>query len=62
MIEVALITPPVGMNVYMLAGQLRHVPLSTVFRGAGPFVVADLVRVGLLLAFPAIALWLPSIT
>ena len=62
MIEVALITPPVGMNVYMLAGQLRHVPLSTVFRGTGPFVVADLVRVGLLLAFPAIALWLPSIT
>ena len=62
MIEVALITPPVGMNVYMIAGQLRHVPLATVFKGAGVFVAADLVRVALLLAFPALALWLPSVT
>lgn len=61
MIEVALITPPVGMNVYMLAGQLRQVPLATVFRGAGAFVAADVVRVGLLLAFPAVATWLPSV-
>ncbi len=61
MIEVALITPPVGMNVYMLAGQLPKVPLATVFRGAASFVAADLVRVALLIAFPALSLWLPSV-
>jgi C4-dicarboxylate transporter, DctM subunit len=61
LIEVALITPPVGMNVYMLAGQLPKVPLATVFRGTAAFVSADIVRLALLLAFPILALWLPSV-
>lgn len=62
LIEVALITPPVGMNVYMLSSQIPHVPLYTVFRGAAAFVAADVIRLFILLAIPAIALWLPSIT
>jgi len=62
LIEVALITPPVGMNVYMLASQIPSVPLNVVFRGASAFVAADVIRLGILLAVPAIALWLPSIT
>jgi C4-dicarboxylate transporter, DctM subunit len=61
MIEVALITPPVGMNVYMLSSQLPTVPMDVVFKGAGVFVAADIVRVGLILAFPLIATWLPSV-
>jgi tripartite ATP-independent transporter DctM subunit len=61
LIEIALITPPVGMNVYMMATQIKQVPLNVVFRGARTFVLADVVRVALLLAFPIIALWLPSL-
>ena len=62
LIEVALITPPVGMNVYMLASQIPSVPLNVVFRGTSTFVAADVIRLGILLAVPSIALWLPSIT
>ncbi|WP_172300035.1 TRAP transporter large permease [Pseudoruegeria sp. HB172150] len=61
MTEIALITPPVGMNVYVLAGVARDVPLPTIFRGTAPFVVADVVHVMLLLMFPLLVLWLPSI-
>jgi TRAP-type mannitol/chloroaromatic compound transport system permease large subunit len=49
------------MNVYMMATQIKQVPLNVVFRGARTFVLADVVRVALLLAFPIIALWLPSL-
>ncbi len=55
LIEVALITPPVGMNVYMLHTLLKEIPLRTVFSGVTAFVIADIVRIGILLAFPAIS-------
>ncbi len=61
MTEIALITPPVGMNVFVLNGIARDIPLSTMFKGTAPFVVADVIHVGLLIAFPALALWLPSL-
>jgi C4-dicarboxylate transporter, DctM subunit len=61
LIEVALITPPVGMNVYMLHTLLKEIPLRTVFSGVTAFVIADIVRIGILLAFPAISTWLPSL-
>jgi TRAP-type C4-dicarboxylate transport system permease large subunit len=61
LIEIALITPPVGMNVYMMSTLLPQVPLRTIFSGVAPFVAADVVRVALLIAFPAIAVWLPSL-
>jgi len=57
-VELGLITPPVGMNVFVINAAARHVPLGQIFRGVAPFVVSDLIRLALLLAFPAIALWL----
>lgn len=56
--EIALITPPVGMNVFVLKAVLPHVPVLRIFRGLVPFIAVDLVRLSLLVAFPAISLWL----
>jgi C4-dicarboxylate transporter DctM subunit len=60
-VEISLITPPVGLNVYVLKAVLPDVSLRTIFRGVTPFVVADLFRVALLIAFPSIALVLPKL-
>ncbi len=59
--EIGVITPPVGMNVYVIKGVARDVPLSTIFRGVMPFLMADVVSVMLLLFVPQITLWLPSL-
>ena len=56
--EISLITPPVGLNVFVLRSVLPDIPTPTVFRGVMPFVAADLVRLGLLVTFPAISLYL----
>lgn len=56
--EIALITPPIGMNVYVLKAVLPSIPIVRIFKGLVPFVAADLVRLALLIAFPALALWL----
>ena len=56
--EISLITPPVGLNVFVLRSVLPDVPTQTVFRGVMPFIVADIVRLGILVAFPAISLYL----
>ena len=61
MCEVCLITPPVGLNCYVVAAVRPDIPLGDVFRGIAPFFVADVVTVGLFLAFPGIILWLPSL-
>ena len=61
MCEVCLITPPVGLNCYVVAAVRRDIPLGDVFRGITPFFIADVVTVGLFLAFPGIILWLPSL-
>lgn len=61
MAEVGQITPPVGINVFALAGVAKDVPLATIFKGIFPFVGADIVRVMLIFFFPALALWLPSL-
>jgi tripartite ATP-independent transporter DctM subunit len=58
--EIGLITPPVGINLFVLAGAVPNLPMHTISRGIVPFVMADCVRIILLAAFPAIALWLPS--
>jgi C4-dicarboxylate transporter, DctM subunit len=57
--EVGLVTPPVGLNVFVVSRYTKR-PLDEVFRGAFPHVVAHLLVIGLLLAFPQIILWLPS--
>jgi len=61
MCEVGLITPPVGINCFVVAGVVPDIPLVKVFRGVMPFVIADLVVIGLLIAFPQIVLFLPSL-
>lgn len=58
-VEIALITPPVGMNLYVVKG-VAEVPLGKVLRGIVPFFLADLLSLVLLVAFPQIALFLPS--
>ncbi len=60
-VEIGLISPPVGMNLFVLNALLPNVPTSTLFRGVLPFFVADVVRLGILIAFPIISLWLPSL-
>ena len=59
-VEIGLISPPVGMNLFVLKTLLPQVPTSTVFRGVMPFVAADCVRLAVLVAFPIISLWLPG--
>jgi len=62
MIETGMITPPIGMNVFVLRGVLGgEIRLQDIYRGIWPFVCADLVRLALLLAIPSIALWLPNV-
>jgi C4-dicarboxylate transporter DctM subunit len=60
LIEAALITPPVGLNLYVVQGMRERGPVSDVIRGALPFVAAMMILVILLMAFPGIALWLPD--
>jgi C4-dicarboxylate transporter, DctM subunit len=59
-LEMGLITPPVGMNVFIIAGMARDVPMYTIFKGVWPFVLAMAVCIVLLTAFPQIALFLPN--
>jgi tripartite ATP-independent transporter DctM subunit len=56
--EIALVTPPVGMNVFVLKAVLPDVPVIRIFKGLVPFIAVDVVRLALLVAFPAITLWL----
>ena len=58
--EVGLITPPVGLNLYVLKGVAPEVPLPTVLKGSLPFVLLMLLAMALISVFPGIALWLPS--
>jgi tripartite ATP-independent transporter DctM subunit len=60
--EMALITPPVGMNAFVYSGAVREAGLGRVFRGIVPFIVADLVVVAVLIVFPAIVTFLPSMS
>jgi C4-dicarboxylate transporter, DctM subunit len=59
-VELGLITPPVGMNVFVINGISRETSLTTIFRGVAPFVLTDILRLALLVAFPIIVLWLPK--
>jgi TRAP-type C4-dicarboxylate transport system permease large subunit len=59
-VELGLITPPVGMNVFIIKGMAPEVPLSKIYKGVLPFVIAQILLIGLILAFPKIATWLPS--
>ena len=60
-IEISLITPPIGLNVYMLQSILGDVKASTIFRGVVPFILADVGRLGLVVLAPPIVLFLPRL-
>jgi C4-dicarboxylate transporter DctM subunit len=57
--EISLITPPVGLNVFVLKAVLPDVKVSTIFKGVTPFWISDIVRLALIVLFPAISLFLP---
>ena len=59
-IEIGMITPPIGINVFVMHGVRKDIPLGTIFRGIVPFLLADFVRLVLVIVFPVIALWLPQ--
>ncbi|MBW2066912.1 MAG: TRAP transporter large permease [Deltaproteobacteria bacterium] len=59
--EIAQITPPVGMNVFVIKGVAEDVPMGTIYKGIFPFFVADIVHLILLILFPQIALFLPGL-
>ena len=58
--EISLITPPVGLNVFVLKGVVGNVTTGTIFRGVTPFWLVDILRLALLLGIPSLALFLPS--
>lgn len=60
-IEVGLVTPPVGMNCYVLRTQVPEMEIHEIFMGVLPFLLANFFLIGLLMQFPKIALWLPSV-
>ena len=60
-VELGLITPPVGMNVFVIHAMAEDIPMSDTFKGVMPFFGAELLRVLLLIAFPGIVLWLPRL-
>ncbi len=60
-IQIGLISPPVGMNLFVLNTLLPKVGLGTIFRGVWPLVLVLVITLGILLAFPALSLWLPSL-
>ncbi|MBT4937988.1 MAG: TRAP transporter large permease subunit, partial [Rhodospirillaceae bacterium] len=61
MAEVCLITPPIGLNCFVVNGVRPDIALGDVFRGITLFFIADVITIGVLLAFPEIVTWLPSL-
>ena len=59
-VELGLIHPPVGMNVFVIKSVIKDIDMSTIFVGVAPFIVADIVRLIILIAIPALATWLPA--
>jgi len=60
MMEMGQITPPIGMNVFVIAGVAKSVPLGSIFKGILPFVIVEVIFVVILTIFPQIATWLPT--
>ena len=61
MAEFCLITPPIGLNCFVVAGVRDDISVQDVFKGVTPFFIADAITIALLVSFPAIVLWLPSL-
>jgi C4-dicarboxylate transporter DctM subunit len=61
LVELGVLTPPFGMNLFVMKALVPDERMSTIFRGVLPFVAADLIKIAILIAFPALILWLPSV-
>ena len=59
-VQIGLISPPVGMNIFVVKNLIRHLSISTVFRGVSPFTVALVVMLAIIVAFPQLATFLPG--
>ena len=60
MAEVCLVTPPIGLNCFVVSAVRPDIPVASVFRGVGPFVIADFITVGVFLIWPEVITWLPN--
>jgi TRAP-type C4-dicarboxylate transport system permease large subunit len=60
-VQIGMISPPVGMNIFVVKSLLRHVSLGTVFRGITPFAIALIALLALIVAFPGMVTWLPDL-
>ena len=60
-VQIGLVAPPVGLNVYVVNGMARDIPMAETYRGVLPFLVSDVLRVTLLLLFPGLALYLVGV-
>ena len=60
-VELGLIHPPVGMNLFVIQAQVPDIRLGAIYRGILPFLIAPFVLLALLLLFPQLALWLPKV-
>jgi len=61
LIELGMLTPPLGMNVFVVKGVAPQIPLADIYRGVTPYIMSNFTRLVLLLAFPALSLWLPHL-
>jgi C4-dicarboxylate transporter, DctM subunit len=59
-VELGLISPPVGMNVFVIKSVVPELSFARIFKGVTPFIITDIIRLALLIAFPMIVTWLPS--
>ncbi len=61
LVELGMLTPPIGMNVFVVKGVAPQIALGDIYRGVAPYLASNLVRLGILLLFPALSLWLPHV-
>lgn len=61
-IEISLVTPPIGLNVFVLKSMLPDIELTKIFRGVLPFIAADIIRITLIVAIPGISLFLRGLS
>ncbi len=61
LVEMSLITPPIGLNLFIIKSMVPEVPLISIIKGIVPFFCGDLVRLAIMVFFPAVVLWLPRL-
>lgn len=59
--EIGFVHPPLGLNVYVIHGLAKDIPLGSIFRGIIPFLIADFIHLALIIVVPALVLWLPGV-